>query len=121
MDAEQLTAKISDIFLNWQVLLISFATFALLGVIKSIGTTKDKDGNIMGGVAQHKWFQTFLPAFPYVMALILCFLPGVPLPEIVTKTIAVKVLYSVYAGWLSDKSYQLITNVIDKMIKKVAT
>ena len=121
MDSAQLTAKISDIFLNWQVLLISFATFALLGVIKSIGTSKDKDGNIVGGMAQHRWFQTFLPAFPYVMSLILCSLPGVPLPDIVTKTIAVKVLYSVYAGWLSDKSYQLITNIIEKIIKKAST
>lgn len=117
---EQLTTKIYDIFINWQVLLISFATFAILGVIRSIGTKKDKDGNVSGGVAQHRWFMTFLPAYPYVLALGLCFLPGIPLPDVVTKTIAVKVLYAIYTGWLSDKSYQLITNFIDKIIKKVS-
>lgn len=105
--------KITEVFLNWQVLLVSFAAFAVLGVVKNVGTKK-KDGEVVGGFATNKWFKKFLPVYPYVLSLGLCFIPGVPLPDVVTKTMAVQILFGIYAGWLSSFSFQLIKSVLKK-------
>jgi len=107
-------SKIPDVFLNWEVLLISFAAFAVLGIIKNIGTKKDKDKKIIGGFAQHQLFNRLLPLYPYVLAMGFCFIPGVPLPDVVTKTLAVKILFGIYAGWLSGFSFQLVKSVLAK-------
>jgi hypothetical protein len=106
--------KITEVFLNWQVLLVSFAAFAVLGVIKNIGTKRDKDKRVVGGFSQNKWFRKFLPAYPYVLTLGFCFIPGVPLPDVVAKTLAVKILFAIYAGWLSGFSFQLIKSLLKK-------
>jgi hypothetical protein len=111
--------KITEVFLNWQVLLISFAAFAVLGIIKNIGTKKDKDKKIIGGFAQHQLFSRLLPLYPYVLASGFCFIPGVPLPEVVTGTLAVKILFGIYAGWLSGFSFQLVKSVLAKSGVKV--
>lgn len=105
--------KITEVFLNWQVLLVAFAAFAVLGVVRNVGT-KRKDGKVVGGFAQHQIFLRLLPLYPYVLALGFCFIPGVPLPEIVTKTLAVKILFGIYAGWLSGFSFQLVKSVLAK-------
>jgi hypothetical protein len=105
---------ITKVFLNWQVLLISFAAFAVLSLVKKLGTKKDKNKKIVGVFAQNKWFIRFLPLYPYVLALGICFIPGVPLPEAVTKTLAVQILFGIYAGWLSGFSFQLVKSVLAK-------
>ena len=123
MDEAGLIKTLGEVFLNWQVLLISFSAFAVLSVVKKMGTKREgdkKDGKIIGGFAQSKWFKAGKPAYPYALAMGLCFIPGVPLPEKVSATIALQVMYGIYAGWLSDKSYQLITNFVNKIIKKVS-
>jgi len=123
MDEQGFLKTLGDIFLNWQVLLISFGAFAVLGVVRKMGTKYegDKETNqIIGGFAQHRWFKTFLPVYPYLLAGGLCFVPGIPLPDKVGATVALKLLYGIYAGWLSDKSYQLISSFVYKIIKKVA-
>lgn len=123
MDEQGLINSIQDIFINWQVLLISFAAFAVLSVVRKMGTRLEggvTGGKPIGGFAQSHVFRTFLPVYPYVLAMGLCFVPGIPLPEKVSATVALKVLYGIYAGWLSDKSYQLISSVVNKLIKKVA-
>lgn len=107
--------KIADVFINWQVLLISFGVFAVLGVLRALGTKKDpKTGEAIGGWAENTWFRRFLPVYPYLLAGGIVFIPGVPLPEMVGKTLAVKVLYAIYAGWLSDKVYQVIKHYLEE-------
>jgi len=123
MDEQGFLNTIQEIFINWQVLLISFAAFAVLSLVRKMGTRLEggkTGGKPIGGYAQHHVFRTFLPVYPYIMAMGLCFVPGIPLPEKVSATVALKVLYGIYTGWLSDKSYQLITSVVQKLIKKVA-
>jgi hypothetical protein len=105
--------KITEVFVNWQVLLLSFAAFAILGVVRAMGTRK-KDGKVVGGWAQSRWFKMFMPVYPYALTLGLVFVPGIPLPKLVTETLAVKVLYGIYAGWLSGFSFQLVKNVLEK-------
>ena len=105
---------ITKVFLNWEVLLVSFAAFAVLGLVKKLGTKKDKDKKIVGGFAANRWFLKFLPLYPYVLTMGLCFIPGVPLPETATKTLAVKILFGIYAGWLSGFSFQLVKSVLAK-------
>lgn len=107
--------KITDVLLNWQVLLISFAVFALLGILRALGTKKDpKTGEAMGGWAECTWFRRFLPIYPYLLSTGIVFIPGVPLPDQVGKTLAVKIMYALYAGWLSDKVYQIIKHYLEE-------
>lgn len=106
--------KVTEVFLNWQVLLISFAAFAVLGVVRAMGTRKNAKGEVLGGWAQTSYFQIGLPVYPYIITMGLVFLPGVPMPEVVSSTLAVKVLYGVYSGWLSGFSFQIVKNVLKK-------
>lgn len=109
--------KIVEVFINWQVLLISFAAFALLSVIRSVGTKKLPDGRISGGFAQSAPFKMFLPVYPYVLTFIILFIPGAPMPEVAEKTPALQVIYSIYAGWLSGFSFQLVKKVLEDGFK----
>jgi|WetSurSiteA1Bulk_404760.scaffolds.fasta_scaffold13999_2 hypothetical protein len=107
--------KITDVLINWQVLLISFAVFAVLGVLRAVGTKKDpKTGAALGGFAENTWFKRFLPIYPYLLSVGLVFIPGVPLPELVGTALAVKILFAIYAAWLSDKVYQIIKKYLDE-------
>jgi hypothetical protein len=106
--------KIVNVLVNWQALLVAFASFALLGVVRAVGTRKDKDGKVIGGFSQNRWFQMFLPVYPYILALGAVFAPGLPLPVELSKTLAVKILFGIWAGWLSGFSYQLVKKVLEK-------
>lgn len=110
--------KVTEVFFNWQVLLVSFVAFAVVSIIRQLGTKKDKDGNVTGGWAESKYFKVLLPILPYGLALGVIFVPSFPLPEVVTKAapklMAIKILYGIYAGWLSDKSYQVVKKVLEK-------
>jgi len=106
--------KFVDIFINWQILLISIAAFAVMTVVRKIGTRKNKEGKVIGGWAEHRYFKMFMPAYPYVLTLALVFIPGVPLPAIVGKTVAVKILFAIWCGFLSDKVYQIVKNFLEK-------
>ena len=110
--------QLTDVFFNWQVLLVSFVAFAVVSVIRQVGTHKDKDGKVIGGWAENRYFHILLPLLPYVLCLGLIFIPGVPLPEIIVKSspklLAIKILYGIYAGWLSDKSYQVVKKLLEK-------
>lgn len=108
--------KLTDVLINWQVILLSFAAFAVVGVIRATGTRKE-EGKVVGGWAQSSLFKGILPVLPYVFTLAFVFIPGTPLPEEASKTIAVKVLYGIWAGWLSDKSYQVIKTTLEKGFK----
>lgn len=106
--------KIVDVLVNWQALLVAFASFALLGVIRALGTTKDKDGKIVGGFSQSKYFQMFTPTYPYLISMAFVFAPGLPLPVELSKTLAVKLMFGLWTGWLSGFSYQLAKKVLEK-------
>lgn len=114
--------KMAEIFLNWQVLLISFATFAVVRLLRALGTQRDpKTKEVTGGWAEHYWFRRFLPIYPYAISFALCFLPGVPMPEVVVtgKTLAIKILYAIYTGWLSEKIYQIVKRFLEEKGVKI--
>jgi len=106
--------KIVDVLVNWQALLVAFASFALLGVIRAVGTWKDKDGKVIGGFSQNKFFQMFTPVYPYLLTMAFVFAPGLPLPVELSKTLAVKIMFGLWTGWLSGFSYQLAKKVLEK-------
>jgi len=105
--------KIVDVFLSWQLLLISFCTFIVLSTVKRVGTKKDGK-KVVGGFAHSKPWKMLQPVMPYPISVGLCFIPGVPLPELAVSTIAVKVLFGLVAGWLADKSFQVVKNALEK-------
>lgn len=105
-----------DVFVSWQIVLISFCTFIILSTIKRFGTKKNKKTNkIIGGFAHSKLWKILQPVMPYIIALGLIFIPGVPLPESVDKTLAVKIMFGLVAGFLPDKSFQIVKNILEKM------
>lgn len=106
--------KLTEVLLNWQVVLIALVVYAILGVLKAIGTRKDSTGKVVGGWAQNRYFQMLLPLYPYVLAIGFVFLPGVCLPDLVVKTLAVKFFFGVYAGWLSGLSFQVVKSILEK-------
>jgi len=106
--------KIISVFASWQAFLIAFGAFALLGIIRALGTKKDKDGKIIGGFSQSRPFQMFLPLYPYVLAIGIVFIPGVPIPSEMEKTLAVKILFGLWAGWMSGFTFQLAKKVMEK-------
>jgi hypothetical protein len=107
--------RITDIFISWQLILISFCTFIVLSVIKRLGTKKDKKTNkIIGGFAHSKLWKILQPVMPYLISLGIIFIPGVPLPEPVTETFAVKILFGLVTGWMPDKSFQIVKNILEK-------
>lgn len=107
--------KITEVFFNWQMVLISFGVFIIMSIVKRLGTKKS-DSKIIGGFAHHGVFKTILPVLPYPLAIGLLFIPGMPLPEIVEKTptIAVKIMFGLYCGWLSDKVFQIVKGSLEK-------
>jgi len=105
--------KIVDMFLGWQIVLISFCTFVVLSTIKRIGTKK-KDGKIVGGFAHHGVWKSLQPVLPYPLSVGLCFIPGVPLPEMATSSLATKIMFGLVAGWLADKVFQIVKGALEK-------
>lgn len=106
--------KITEVFFNWQLLLISFCVFIVLSTVKRVGTKKKGDKKIVGGFAHTKVWKMLQPVLPYPVAIGLCFIPGAPLPEAVTGTLAVKIMFGLVAGFLSDKSFQVVKNVLER-------
>ena len=105
--------KIVDIFLSWEILLISISVFVVQTVIKRVGTRKDGK-KVVGGFAHSKIYKTIQPIVPYPIAVGLVFIPGVPLPEAMTETVAVKVLVALVAAFFADKAYQLVKGGLEK-------
>jgi len=94
-------ADLSSVFLSWQVLLIGIVIFLLLRLARRIPKLKDS-----------KTFRAGLPVWPYVLGLGCVFLPGVPLPAMIS-TVTAKAMYGLYSGWLSGFSYQLVRHVLE--------
>jgi len=106
--------KITAVMLSWQAVLLAFAAFAILGVVRGMGTKKNDKGDVVGGFAQHRAFKMLMPIYPYLLCGGLVFIPGIPLPEKLTATLGAKLLYAVWCGWFSDKVYQVIKSVLEK-------
>lgn len=106
--------KFAEVILNWQLLLISLCTFIVFSTVKRMGTRKNDKKEIIGGFAHTKPWKMLQPVMPYPIAIGLCFIPGVPLPEAVTGTIAVKIMFALVAGFLSDKSFQVVKGILEK-------
>lgn len=106
--------KIVDVFVNWQALLLAVVSFIVVGLLRGLGTKKDKEGKVIGGFAQNNAFQMFMPLYPYLITVGAVFIPGVPLPEGVGKTIAVKIFFGLWAGWLSGYSFQVVKKILEK-------
>ncbi|MFW9801014.1 MAG: hypothetical protein ACFFFC_00055 [Candidatus Thorarchaeota archaeon] len=105
-----------DVFVSWQLVLISFCTFIILSTIKRFGTKKNKKTNkIIGGFAQSKLWKILQPVMPYLISLGIIFIPGVPLPDDITNTLAVKIMFGLVAGWMPDKSFQIVKNTLEKV------
>ena len=106
--------KIIEVFINWQAFLIAFGVFVILGVLRQLGTRRDDNKKVVGGWAESKPFNMFLPVYPYILALTLIFTPGVPLPEKVAGAIITRILYALWCGWLSDKTYEVAKRILEK-------
>lgn len=105
--------KITAVIMSWQAVMLSFAAFAILGVVRGMGTKKE-NGKIVGGWAQSRPFKMLLPIYPYALCMGIVFIPGIPMPEQLPATIGAKLLYAVWCGWFSDKVYQVIKSVLEK-------
>lgn len=110
--------QIVDILFAWQVFLFSMCIFAIIKVVRNVGTQKDSKGKPVGGWAESKQFKMFLPVYPYALAIAIVFVPGIPIPEAVAVTVGAKVLFAIWCAWLSDKTYQIIKTIIDKTFGK---
>lgn len=108
--------KIAEVFISWQLLLVSFCTFIVHSTIKRMGTKIDPNDKkkVVGGFAHSKAWKMLQPVFPYPIAIGLVFIPGVPLPELVVKTLAVKIMFGLVAGWFADKSFQIVKGILEK-------
>jgi hypothetical protein len=106
--------KIVDVFLSWQIILISFCTFIVLSTVKRLGTKKNGDKKVVGGFAHTKPFKMLQPVMPYPVAIGLCFIPGVPLPAMANTSLATKIMFALVAGWLADKVFQIVKGVLEK-------
>jgi hypothetical protein len=105
--------KFVEIFLSWQILALSFCTFIVLSTIKRLGTKK-KDGKVVGGFAHHKVWKSLQPVFPYPVSVGICFIPGIPLPELVAASLATKIMFGMISGWLADKVFQIVKGALEK-------
>lgn len=107
-------SKFSDIFLSWQIILISFSTFIILGTVKRLGTKVDKDDKkkVVGGFAHHPIWKSLQPILPYPISVGICFMPGVPLPGPATTSLATQIMFGLVAGWLADKVFQIIKKIL---------
>jgi hypothetical protein len=99
---------------SWEAFLLAFAAFAILGVVRQMGTKKDTKGKVVGGWAQSRPFRMLLPVYPYVLCLGMIFIPGVPLPEKLGAALGAKLLFALWAGWLSDKSFEIVKRILEK-------
>lgn len=106
--------NITAVMASWQAFLLAFAAFAVIGVIRGIGTRKDDKGRITGGWAQSRPFKMLLPVYPYVLTLGLIFIPGIPIPEKVGTALGARLLFALWCGWLSDKAFEIVKRVLEK-------
>jgi len=106
--------KITSVMASWEAFLLAFAAFAIIGVLRQIGTKKDDKKNVVGGWAQSRPFKMLLPVFPYVITIGAVWVPGVPIPAQVGTAIGAKVLYALWCGWLSDKVFEIVKRILEK-------
>jgi hypothetical protein len=106
--------KITAVMASWEAFLLAFAAFAVIGVLRQVGTRKDAKGNVTGGWAQSRPFKMLLPVYPYVLTLGAIFIPGVPIPAAVGTAIGAKILFALWCGWLSDKAFEIVKRVLEK-------
>jgi len=106
--------NITAVMASWQAFLLAFAAFAVIGVIRGVGTRKDASGKVVGGWAQGRPFKMMLPVYPYIFTLGFVFIPGIPIPEKVGAALGAKLLFALWCGWLSDKAFEIVKRVLDK-------
>jgi len=106
--------RITTVMASWEAFLLAFAAFAVIGVLRQVGTRKDANGNVTGGWAQSRPFQMLLPVYPYVLTLGAIFIPGTPIPAAVGTAIGAKILFALWCGWLSDKVFEIVKRVLEK-------
>lgn len=106
--------NITAVMASWQAFLLAFAAFAVIGVIRGIGTKKSSLGKITGGWAQSRPFKMLLPVYPYIVTLGFIFVPGTPIPEKVGAALGARILFALWCGWLSDKAFEIVKRVLDK-------
>lgn len=106
--------NITAVMASWEAFLLAFSAFAVIGVIRGIGTRKDANGKVVGGWAQSRPFQMLLPVYPYVLTLGFIFIPGIPLPAKVGTALGAKILFALWCGWLSDKAFEIVKRVLEK-------
>lgn len=105
--------KLSHIFISWQSVLVAFVVFIIIKLVRSIGTRKDEKGKNIG-FAENKWFKMFLPVYPYLLSSGMVFIPDFPIPAALDPNLTVKLMFAVYIGWLSDKAFQIVKQILKK-------
>jgi len=106
--------NITTVMASWEAFLLAFAAFAVIGVIRGIGTKKNAAGKVIGGWAQSRPFKMLLPVYPYVLTVGFIFIPGIPIPAKVGTALGAKLLFALWCGWLSDKAFEIVKRVLEK-------
>jgi hypothetical protein len=106
--------QIVNVLFSWQVFLLAMCLFAVIKAVRAMGTQKDSQGKVVGGWAESRIFKMFLPIYAYLISLGIVFVPGLPMPNEISSTVAAKVLFSIWCAWLSDKAYQVVKNIMEK-------
>jgi hypothetical protein len=107
--------KITEVFLSWQLLLVSFSTFIVFSTIKRLGTIRSEDGTkVIGGFAYSKPWKMLQPVLPYPISIGLTFIPGVTIPDIAGETFIMKIIFGLMSGWMADKVFQIVKNILER-------
>jgi hypothetical protein len=106
--------KTIEFLLSWQFIFLSLVIFGFVKAVGLMGSKKDATGKWSGGLYENCWFQRLAPIFPYVVGVGLVSIPGVPLPEEFPTGWGPKILFGLAAAIMSDKTYQIINNLLFK-------
>jgi Na+/citrate or Na+/malate symporter len=100
--------NVTSIFLSWQMIVVPLAIFIQMKLLRRAvkGDSKNK--------VERKYFSMFLPVYPYLIALIIVFIPSFNLPEPLPSTVIAKLLFALVVGWMPDKSFQIVKRIIKK-------
>ena len=107
--------KIVEVLVTWQFALVCVVTSGLIATIGRIGSKRSPDPLVkarIGGLKDAVWFQRINPLLPYVVAVGLVCIPGIPLPETMPAGWGAKILFGLAAAAFSGEVYTAVKKLI---------